>query len=69
VGADGAVVNIGITHDTAEFAVESIRRWWKLDGRRRHRGANALLICADAGEATAAGRAGGSCICRNWPTR
>src|SRR6266542_1446155 len=49
VGADRAVVNIGITHDTAEFAVESIRRWWKLDGRRRHRGANALLICADAG--------------------
>ena len=49
VGADRAVVNVGITHDTAEFAVESIRRWWKLDGGRRHRGANGLLICADAG--------------------
>jgi Rhodopirellula transposase DDE domain len=49
VGADRAVVNIGITHDTAEFAVESVRRWWKLEGRRRHREASGLLICADAG--------------------
>ena len=32
---DRAVVNVGVTHDTAEFAVESIRRWWKLAGRKR----------------------------------
>src|SRR5438105_5512375 len=31
-----AVVNVGVTHDTAEFAVESIRRWWKLDGRNSY---------------------------------
>ena len=31
-GRNRAVVNVGVTHDTAEFAVESIRRWWKLDG-------------------------------------
>jgi hypothetical protein len=30
------VVNAGVTHDTAEFAVESIRRWWKLDGRKAY---------------------------------
>jgi hypothetical protein len=43
------VVNVGVTHDTAEFAVESIRRWWKLAGRHRKQGANRILICADAG--------------------
>jgi hypothetical protein len=44
-----AVVNVGTSHDTSEFAVESIRRWWSLDGRRRYRAASRLLICADAG--------------------
>ena len=44
-----AVVNVGISHDTSEFAVESIRRWWKMDGRRRYSTASRLLICADAG--------------------
>jgi hypothetical protein len=48
-GQNRAVVNVGVTHDTAEFAVESIRRWWKLDGRQTYLGANRLLICADAG--------------------
>ena len=48
-GQNRAVVNVGITHDTAEFAVESIRRWWKLDGRRSYRAAERLLVCADAG--------------------
>jgi hypothetical protein len=49
VQGDRAVVNVGISHDTAEFAVESIRRWWRLDGRHRYRPAQRLLICADGG--------------------
>jgi hypothetical protein len=49
VHADRAVVSVGISHDTAEFAVESIRRWWRLDGRRRYSSARRLLICADGG--------------------
>ena len=49
VASDRAVVNIGVTHDTAEFAVESIRRWWRLLGRRSYAAARRLLICADAG--------------------
>ena len=49
VGEDRAVVNVGVTNDTAEFAVESIRRWWKLAGRKRKQGAKRILICADAG--------------------
>ena len=44
-----AVVNVGITHDTAEFAVASIRQWWKLAGRHRYPQAQRLLLCADAG--------------------
>ena len=48
-GQNRAVVNVGVTHDTAEFAVESIRRWWKLDGQKSYPAAQRLLICADAG--------------------
>ena len=49
IARDRAVVNVGVTHDTAEFAVESIRRWWRLDGKRHYRGMGRLLICADSG--------------------
>ena len=49
IARNRAVVNVGITHDTAEFAAESIRRWWRLDGKRHYRSAPRLLICADSG--------------------
>jgi len=49
IGDDRAVVNVGVTHDTAEFAVASIRRWWKLAGRKRKPEARRILICADSG--------------------
>jgi hypothetical protein len=42
-------VNVGISHDTAEFAVESVRRWWRWIGRRRYPEAQRLLLCADGG--------------------
>ena len=42
-------VNVGIDHDTASFAVESIRRWWRGMGRRLYAGHRRLLIMADAG--------------------
>jgi transposase len=44
-----AWVSVGIGSDTAEFAVASIRRWWKGLGRRRYPGATRLLITADSG--------------------
>ena len=52
IAQDRAVVNVGVTHDTAEFAVESIRRWWIKAGqahptRRGHRHLPAQF--ADAG--------------------
>jgi hypothetical protein len=43
------LVNVGMTHETAEFAVESIRRWWQQFGRRHYPRAQELLICADGG--------------------
>ena len=42
-------VSIGIDHDTASFAVNAIRRWWKLMGRAAYANATTLLITADSG--------------------
>ena len=42
-------VSVGIDHDTATFAVQSLRRWWQQMGRPAYREAEALLITADAG--------------------
>ena len=49
VARDEALVNVGITHDTAEFAVESIRRWWRTLGLNSYPKGKRLLVCADAG--------------------
>jgi len=42
-------VNVGIDHETAEFAVESIRRWWKSVGSKLYPTSEELLIVADGG--------------------
>jgi len=42
-------VNVGTDHDTATFAVASIRTWWRMEGRRAYPKARRLLITADAG--------------------
>ena len=42
-------VSVGISHDTAAFATNAIRSWWKLMGRERYPNANSLLITADGG--------------------
>jgi hypothetical protein len=47
--ADAGWVNAGTDHDTAAFAVESIRRWWKAAGSSEYPAARRLLITADAG--------------------
>lgn len=44
-----AGVSVGVSHDTAEFAVASIGRWWDRLGRKRYPGAKRLLITADCG--------------------
>ena len=42
-------VSVGTDHDTAGFAVNAIRRWWKTMGRKRHPEATRLMISADGG--------------------
>src|SRR5436309_1842239 len=46
--ADAGWVSVGTDHDTAAFAVESIRRWWKTAGQGQYPLARRLLITADA---------------------
>jgi hypothetical protein len=48
-GVYDAGSTLGITHDTAEFAVESIRRWWREMGHPLYPTARRLLITADCG--------------------
>ena len=49
INKDFGLVNVGCDHDTAAFAVESIKRWWKQFGHRSYPNAKKILICADAG--------------------
>jgi hypothetical protein len=49
IAANSGWVNVGIDHDTAVFAVESIRRWWLALGKARYPNATQLLITADCG--------------------
>ena len=49
IGRNDGWVNVGVDHDTAEFAVASIERWWTSMGRSVYADANELLITADGG--------------------
>lgn len=47
--ANRGMVFVGTTHDTSEFAVECIQKWWCLTGRKRYSLSHQLLILADSG--------------------
>ena len=49
-----AFVSVGVSHDTAEFAVEAIRQWWQRFGKKQYRSARRLLITADSGGSNSA---------------
>jgi transposase len=49
LGRNNGWVSVGMDHDTAEFAVETIRRWWRSMGQPAYPQATRLLITADAG--------------------
>ena len=49
MGENAAWVSVGVDHDTASFAVESIRRWWNTMGKEKYPSAKELLITADGG--------------------
>ena len=46
---DKGFVNVGMSGNTAEFAVESIKQWWKHIGKNNYRNTKELVICADGG--------------------
>ena len=54
-----AGVSVGISHDTAEFAVAGIERWWQKLGRKRYPSAKRIVITADSGGSN-------SSRCRLW---
>ncbi len=49
LGRNTGFVSVGTDHDTATFAVASIRGWWRREGRRLYPAATRLLITADGG--------------------
>ena len=49
IGRNRGFVNVGTDHDTGEFAVASIRGWWRAEGKRLYPKANRVLITADGG--------------------
>jgi hypothetical protein len=49
IGENKGWVNVGMSADTAEFAVQSIRQWWRHMGKPRYPKSRDLLICADSG--------------------
>ena len=49
VGRNAGWVSVGRDHDTAAFAVASLRRWWQVVGQIAYPQADHLLICADGG--------------------
>jgi transposase len=61
VAANTGFVNVGTDHDTAAFAVESVRCWWDTLGKAAYPGARRLLVTADAGGSN-------GCRTRAWKT-
>lgn len=49
IGRNEGWVSVGVTHDTAEFAVQTIRQWWYRMGREVYPSTHELLITADCG--------------------
>ncbi|RPI67743.1 MAG: ISAzo13 family transposase [Geobacteraceae bacterium] len=49
IGEDAGWVSVGTDHDTASFAVQTIRRWWQMVGSKTYTNAKELFITADGG--------------------
>ena len=67
LGRNEGWVSVGIDHDTAEFAIDSILAWWKHMGCKVYPKAAKLLIMADAEAAMPAGRGCGRSGYSIWP--
>jgi len=62
IAANTGWINLGVDHDTAAFAGESMRRWWRELGQARYTTAKRILITADCGGSNGA-------RVRLWKTR
>ncbi len=68
IGADNGFVNVGITKETAAFAVASIRSWWQSSARRATRLPGPCRSPPTAAAGTATASACGRSSCSAWPT-
>jgi hypothetical protein len=59
IAANRGFVSVGCSHDTAAFAVNALRLWWRHEGAIRYEGASRLLVICDAGGSN-------SCRCHLW---
>src|SRR6266404_5918549 len=66
LAANSGWVSVGVDHDTAAFAVNSIRQWWQAVGRTRYPDATRLLITAKPAPAKAGGGASNGSRVRLW---
>ncbi len=63
-------VNVGIDHETAEFAVESLRRWWRTCGKSLYPAHQEVLITADGGGSNGVkNRLVARRSCKTWPMK
>jgi transposase len=69
LGRNSGWVSVGMDHDTAEFAVETIRRWWRTMGHPIYPEATRLLITAMLVVAMVLACGYGRSSCKNWPTK
>ena len=66
LAANSGWVSVGVDHDTAAFAVNSIRQWWQAVGRTRYPDATRLLITAKPAPAKAGGGGSNGSRVRLW---
>src|SRR6202049_3675686 len=66
LAANSGWVSVGVDHDTAAFAVNSIRQWWQAVGRARYPNATRLLITATPAPAKAGGGGSNGSRVRLW---
>lgn len=67
VGRNKGFVNVGISKDTVEFAVTTLKLWRDQMSFQRYKGARRLYITADGAATTAADSGFGRVNCKSWP--
>jgi len=73
VRANRGTIFLGISHDTSDFVVDNLVRWWSTEGRKRYLNARKLLVLADGGGSNGpsygAHQKGTTCAHQKGPTR